>query len=229
MTASRPSNIDFRVVGLAMGILAFGISMRILIGNASLEALGSFGPTRIYLMGLVYEWSLFAFTVWTLARSGESLRDFIDRNKWTPQRLLGYIAAAIVALVAWALFAFVLAKAHILRVGPMQLQHIRVLFPRTPLDKALWVMLSLSAGFCEELAYRGLILRRGTRLTNSVAGGIVVQSLVYASAHAALPWPLVLTIALLGLMFGTLATAQRSLVPGILLHATMDILALFRR
>ena len=81
---------------------------------------------------------------------------------------------------------------------------------------------SLTAGFCEELIYRGYLQRQFTALTHSVAGGIVLQAIAFALSHGYQGWRFVLLIAVLAAMLGLLANWRRSLRPGMIAHALQD-------
>lgn len=55
--------------------------------------------------------------------------------------------------------------------------------------------------------------------------GVVLQPIVYAVAHAPLPWKLMVLVTGLGLLLGGVAAWRKSLVPSMLLHASFDTLA----
>jgi membrane protease YdiL (CAAX protease family) len=52
---------------------------------------------------------------------------------------------------------------------------------------------------------------------------LFAQSAVYGAAHLALPLELVISVTLLGILLGGLALWQRSLVPGMILHAAIGL------
>lgn len=93
----------------------------------------------------------------------------------------------------------------------------QVLWPRTKLDFALWVVVSIVAGFVEEVVFRGYLQARI---------GLVPQALIFGAAHAYQGWRNVLVITILGLLFGALAAWRKSRFPGILAHAAIDLWAL---
>jgi membrane protease YdiL (CAAX protease family) len=104
-----------------------------------------------------------------------------------------------------------------------------VLLPKGSAEKALWIVLSVSAGFREELVYRGYLLRQFWRLTGHRMAGVVLQGSCYGAAHAALPWQIAVSVGCLGLLFGGVAAWRRTLVPGMLMHAAFDLAAVFAR
>jgi membrane protease YdiL (CAAX protease family) len=105
------------------------------------------------------------------------------------------------------------------------------LLVRHAADIPLWILLALSAGFVEELVFRGYLQRQFGALLASRWAGVIAQAVFFGVTHGyqgALP---VLKITLFGLMFGAFALVRRSLVPGMTAHAAVDViggLAAFR-
>jgi len=56
------------------------------------------------------------------------------------------------------------------------------MMPQTPSEVILWILLSLTAGFCE--VYRGYLQRQFSALTHSFVGGIGLQAIAFVSAFA---------------------------------------------
>jgi membrane protease YdiL (CAAX protease family) len=136
---------------------------------------------------------------------------------------LRFILAALVAAVVWSVIGGLLAKVQVLRPAPEDVRRLLLFFPRSSGDRVLWILLSISAGVCEEMVYRGYLFRQFLAATKLPSVSLVGQALLYSSAHAALPWQVVVVVALLGLLFGVLSYTQKSLIPAMLLHIAMDI------
>jgi membrane protease YdiL (CAAX protease family) len=109
---------------------------------------------------------------------------------------------------------------HFLKAAPNQA--IRNLIPNGSIEVLLFLMTSVTAGFCEELIYRGYLQRQFTALTRAVTGGIVLQTVAFALGHAYQGWKYVLLIAVLAAMLGLLAHWRKSLRPGMIAHALQD-------
>jgi membrane protease YdiL (CAAX protease family) len=97
------------------------------------------------------------------------------------------------------------------------------------MEIALWVMLSITAGICEEAVYRGYLQKQFMALTSSVPAGIILSALAFGLAHSYQGFTRVLTIGVMGAMGGILAYWCRSVRPGMIAHATQDVLAAFLR
>jgi membrane protease YdiL (CAAX protease family) len=95
-----------------------------------------------------------------------------------------------------------------LRPDKAQIQSLLVFFPRGLVEMTLWAAMSLSAALCEEFVYRGYLQTRIRRLSGSIGAAVVVQALAYSVAHAALPWKIMVTVAFLGILFGTRRMAR---------------------
>ena len=101
-------------------------------------------------------------------------------------------------------------------------QAIRNLIPQSPIEVVFFLATSLTAGFCEELIYRGYLQRQFTALTHAATGGILLQAIVFALSHGYQGWKYVLLITVLAAMLGLLAHWRKSLRPGMIAHALQD-------
>src|SRR5205085_544141 len=99
------------------------------------------------------------------------------------------------------------------------------LIPGNAFEVALWIVLSATAGFCEEVIFRGYLQRQFAAVTQRAWGGIVLSAVVFGFAHGYEGPRRMLLIAVYGAMFGVLAHYRKSLVPGMLAHAWHDSFA----
>lgn len=103
------------------------------------------------------------------------------------------------------------------------------ILPQGRAELALWIVLSISAGTCEEAVYRGYFQRQFIALAKNVPAGIVLSAALFGAAHSYLGLSQALQISLLGTMSGILAQWRRSVRPGMIAHALQDMLgAIFR-
>jgi membrane protease YdiL (CAAX protease family) len=99
------------------------------------------------------------------------------------------------------------------------------LLPDTAVERFGFVLLSLTAGVCEEALYRGFLIRY---LHDGVPGlplllALAAASLAFGLAHLYQGGPGVIRTGLAGLAFGLLFLLSGSLIPGIVLHALVDL------
>lgn len=103
-----------------------------------------------------------------------------------------------------------------------------VVAPATTGERVFWVFMSFTAGFCEELVYRGFGIRvlqwRNIRTWQAVALATLAFVLMHGITVMRLPAFLVIYTA--GLLFSALFLWRRSLVPGVCLHTLIDLAAI---
>src|SRR5207248_11201125 len=122
---------------------------------------GAHAPPRrpevipVYLSLMLSEWAL-VWYVWRagLRRSGVSIAALLGQTA----RMKGVSILADI-LIAAATWGVVSALAAVLRrlQGDAPAAMVQSMLPRGAFEGTLWVALSLSAGFCEELVFRGYL------------------------------------------------------------------------
>ena len=175
----------------------------------------------LYTVMVLFELILFAY-VWLLGLrpAGKTLRDIIG-GKWNTWAEFGIDVA--IAMGFWAAVIGMLLAMHVLLgQNNQQMEAAKILLPRTYGEMAAWVVLSVTAGFCEELIFRGYLQRQFLALTGKVEAAVVLQALVFGAAHLYQGWKGAVTIAVYGALFGILAAWRKSLRPGMIQHAAQD-------
>lgn len=175
----------------------------------------------LYAMMILFELILLAY-VWLLGLrpAGKTLRDIIG-GKWKTWGDFGIDVA--IAMAFWAaVFGMLIAMHVVLGQNPQQLEAAKILIPRTVGEMVLWVVLSVTAGFCEELIFRGYLQRQFLALTSKDEAAVVLQALVFGAAHLYQGWKGAVTIGVYGALFGILAAWRKSLRPGMIQHASQD-------
>jgi hypothetical protein len=87
----------------------------------------------------------------------------------------------------------------------------------------LWVLLSISAGICEELTFRGYLLQQFSRAGQRLWIGVLASSLLFGVAHGYEGASGIIAITIYGAMFCLLTIKRDSLRPGMMAHAWHDI------
>jgi len=83
----------------------------------------------------------------------------------------------------------------------------------------------LSAGFCEEVAFRGYFQKQFETMTRSSTAGVILQGILFGISHGYQGLRAIIMIILFGFLYGILALWRKSLRPGMVLHAWSDIYA----
>jgi hypothetical protein len=201
------------VIGILLALSALGARSHNMspVGQPAHRAIG-------YVTIMIFEWALTGFIAWGISRRGFHLRDLIAGrwNRWTsPLRDLGL--AVVFLLVADPILGVVAFSLKAKATGAT-----RNLFPRTPLEIALYVLVTITAGFCEELIFRGYLQRQLSSFTHSAAMGLILQAAVFGIAHGYQGVKFMFIITVFGAMFGLLALWRRSLRPGMAAHFLQD-------
>lgn len=180
------------------------------------------GAIGIYVAAMALDWALFTY-MWVFVRkSGMRLRDLIGGS-----RTLKSIALdAAIAVPFWIVWELTARAAHQL-LGPSSARSVDILLPRSPLEIAVWIGVSLTAGFCEEAVFRGYLQKQFHALTGSAAAALLAQAVLFGVAHGYQGVKNVIVITVLGALYGLLALGRGNLRPGMIAHAWSDIYAVF--
>ena len=182
------------------------------------------GPVSTYVALLLAEWGLL-LTVTRASRrwSGTSFRDLIGGRWGKPRDVANDVVLALGLWVVWKLLDA--AMSHVL--GSNHAAAADDLMPNGAVASILWIALSLSAGVCEEVAFRGYFQRQLAALTGNRVLAVTGQAALFGLAHGYQGAAACVKIAIYGALFGTLALWRRNLRPGMMAHAWTDIAAGF--
>jgi len=115
------------------------------------------------------------------------------------------------------------------QVGLPMPGEIGLLIPSDPFGKVVWVVVSLTAGICEETAFRGYLMTR-LRLVGRFRSWIIptiVSAAVFGLCHAYQGLPGFIVIATYSVLFSLLYIRTGSIWPCIIAHFLQDFGALF--
>jgi membrane protease YdiL (CAAX protease family) len=143
-------------------------------------------------------------------------------HRWpSPARACGDLALALLGCAFVACVELVCARLF----GVGHNAAISALLPNTGVERLAWVLVAVSVGFCEEVVYRGYLQTQLSAFTGHPTFGVVLQALLFGLAHLEQGPYAASRIAIYGLVFGGLAWARRSLLPGILCHVGIDLVS----
>lgn len=177
---------------------------------------------RAYRRAILWQWIFAgtAFAIWAwYHRSAAQLR-FIPPTGWR----LALGAALVGAMVAFV----VLQLRSVARLSPERriavrpkLASVEFLLPHTRAEYWWFVSLSITAGFCEELLYRGyLAWFLGPWLGD--VGAMVVVVALFGIGHAYQGRKGATRATLAGAVMAAIVLATGSLIPAMIIHAMVD-------
>ena len=195
---------------------------RVRVNPASIQPRPNTIP--LYLALIAAEWALVLYVRRGVRRTGTTLADLLGgtidaRRRLAPDILLG---AAL-----WGVWALIeLVSTHWTHWwGASSAATVRPFLAHRPLEILVWIVLSSSAGFAEELVFRGYLQRQFTALTGRASLALVMQAALFGVSHGYQGLGAGARITLFGTLFGLVALWLRRLRPGIIAHALTDIVA----
>lgn len=219
----RTSRLTYITLGFLL--LIWPAASIIMVGDPAktLEALALSPILLIYLPTMVTQWLLFLLIYLTTYREETGLPGI----GFKPIKLLDFFYAIAFLLVSNLLLTlFSLFLAHI---GLPFKGEIQFLLPETGAERFFWIILSLTAGICEEVAFRGYLITRLMLLgkTKTWILPVFVASIVFGSGHSYQGLSGFILLSIYGVMFAALFIKTKSLWPCIIAHFFQDFSALF--
>ena len=233
-TPEPPSTLQRTVILLHLAVL-----LAILLGFSYVGAQGQqrtverLGRPVFYTATIVWEWLLLAY-VWVGMRRQRLTLAQITGGRWkTPEDALLDLALAagfwFIAVGVLVGVGLMLGIGHGPSQGPQQadalkevMKKVGFLAPANAKEIIIWLGLSATAGFCEEIIFRGYLQRQFIALTGSSLIGIVLSAAVFGASHGYEGPQRMVQIGVFGLLFGILAHFRKSLRPGMIAHAWHD-------
>lgn len=100
---------------------------------------------------------------------------------------------------------------------------VRIILPEDTVERVGWILLSVSAGICEESIFRGFLLIRGQEYLKRRWPSLLISSIAFASGHLYQGHMGAVLIFVYGVMFCLLRYWRGSLWPGIWAHIWQDL------
>jgi membrane protease YdiL (CAAX protease family) len=176
------------------------------------------GHLPMYAMVLVTEWAMFALTLW---RSDAAFVGYVARVVHNPRSLLWDIPVAV-ALCAVLLFVVTPLVTHFL-----QSSSSAGIAPHGPAEIALWFVVCISAGICEETVFRGYLQQQIAGWTGNNLIGLFGQAAIFGLCHIYQGWHNVALISVWGCVFGAFVYWRKGLRANMIAHTVLDSLAAF--
>lgn len=170
-----------------------------------------------YLTVLAEEWLLVLFIWLWIKRKGLSMGSLTSDRWRTPRAALRDLGFGLGFLVVGIPLTGGLS--YLLRVGAAPME----IFPHTAMEAGVFLMLALTAGYCEELVFRGYLMQQFSERTNSANLGILLQAIVFGLAHGYQGVKLMSIIVVYGCLFGVFVRWRKSLFPAMIAHGTQDM------
>lgn len=202
----------------AATVVLVGVLPLLLAAQAGIDpsALREAPVEAAYFSSMVLIWIIGAAAAWAGIASGFSTSEM----SLVP---LGFVQAAVwIGAATLAAFAIALIGR---RLGWRESEMLEWLLPESLRERALFVVLSISAGIGEELAYRAFLIPALVRASGSVALAVVVSSVAFGMMHGYQQSSGAVRASLLGALLAVPMLVTGSVIPSMATHALYDILA----
>jgi len=215
---------DFWLIFLVLGVVLPWRGYRRLQNLLAIPAPTSMDRLALYCSTIAFQWAAVAVVGWRVRAHGYSLPELgllvRDRRSTLAASLIG---AAILATLQWF---------NLRRLGRLP-DNLRSkfqtlaerLFPQSSLELLPFIALAVTAGICEEFLYRGFAMAAFTRSGLSLWTVVAVSSILFGLAHIYQGRGGFVSTLLVGIVFGMARIAYHSLVPVVVWHVAVDIVA----
>ena len=215
---------DFWLIFLILGVVLPWRGYARMRELMALPEVTSRDRVKMYLATIVFQWMLAAVVAWRAFARGLTLQQLAIRGGSRPSVILVAICGAI--LIGAAHWANVRRMA---RSNHSNLERLRALgvrlFPRTNGELTLFIVLSLTAGLCEEFLFRGFVMAAMLRAGLAIWLVVILSSVMFGVAHLYQGKGGSVGTGILGTVFALVRIAYHSLLPAVVWHAALDVVA----
>ena len=103
-----------------------------------------------------------------------------------------------------------------------QMASVESLIPHTDGELSVFLAVSVTAGFCEELLYRGFLIGYFAPMTGP-AVAVAISAVVFGLAHAYQGGTGIVKTGMVGAVMGVIFIVSGSIWPAIILHVILDV------
>ena len=172
---------------------------------------------QLYERTMLFQLLMFGLVLLGVWLSGSPLVTVLG-DRWRSVREVFRDAGIGVAFLVVPIMLGAIFSGH----GAAPDRAVQFLFPHGGMEVALWILLSVTAGICEEAIYRGYLQRQFMALTKNAPLGIILSATIFGMSHAYQGRRHAIQIGVLGVMSGILAHWRKSVRPGMFAHALQD-------
>jgi len=213
---------DFWLIFLILGVILPWRGRHRMKHFMALPEVGGRERIKLYLSTILFQWSLAAIVGWRAFARGLTARDLGVQT--TPAVfLVASVGAVLIAVAHWM---------NMRRMGRSRhpaAERLRAmgarLFPRTTAELISYVLLAVTAGCCEEFLFRGFVIAALFHLHLSSWVVIPLSATMFGVAHLYQGKGGSVGTAILGVVFAEVRITYYSLLPVVLWHAVLDIVA----
>src|SRR5262249_6731347 len=190
----------------------------------ALEKVSTAERTALYAATIGFQWAIVAAVAWRAWAQGLSQADLgLGERPWPQIAIVTIVGVILIGLFQWMNLRRV-GRLPVEARGRLQAMAERLL-PQTNLERLPFFALCGTAGICEEFLYRGFAM--AVLIRNGLANweAIAITSVLFGLAHLYQGRSGLVATLLIGAVFGSARIAYDSLVPVVVWHTTLDVVA----
>jgi membrane protease YdiL (CAAX protease family) len=211
---------SWRHFGIVIAIMLVVAVQGIVLQSKQSVSRASSNHIVIYVSLIIVEWAL-VYLVWRgIRKTHTTLRDLVGGRWESPRDVVRDFALGI---LLWVVLISIATAWKYAAGGGGLSESVTAALPRSGAERMLWVLVSISAGFAEEIVFRGYVQRQLEALTRSRWTALGLQALLFGVTHGYQGADAMVRISVLGLAFGLMAVWRQSLRPGIIAHSWTDM------
>lgn len=174
-----------------------------------------------YRQTVVVQWGFAALLVVSWLWAGRTLTELGLGLAWSAGLWVGL--AVTLAACAFLIYQVPMVREHpeAREAVRVQIGSLRPLLPHTRREERGFAALSITAGMCEEVVYRGFLMAYFGAL--GVVPAVLLSTLAFGLAHAYMGRVAAMRASLIGLVVAALYWLTGSLWAPMLLHVTADV------
>jgi uncharacterized protein len=215
---------DFWLIFLMLGVVLPWRGRARLRKLLAIPQVGMMERLSLYASTIAFQWiiaALVAWRAWAHGFTAEELGLTIDGK--VRVLLPGIAGTATLGVLQW-LNLRRMGRLSAAARGLLQSLAERI-FPQSRMEMLPYFALAVTAGVCEEFLYRGFALAAIIRAGSPAWAAVVISSILFGLAHIYQGRAGSMGTMLLGALFGTARIVYHSLVPVILWHSAVDLVA----
>lgn len=179
---------------------------------------------QLYVYILFITWTLTIALAFVWMRSGRSFAD-LGLRVGTAKRLVGGLAAAALYVVfALRQRSALIGQQHLLIKVSESFTDVTTLMPTSANERWTFRAMSITAGICEEIFFRGFVFWYLASYAGTIAA-VLGSALLFGFDHRYLGAKYVLRTAIGGVAFALLVVLSGSLWAAIIVHTTADLVS----
>jgi membrane protease YdiL (CAAX protease family) len=217
-----PGPLDYALVSVMIAFMVIEVFSFAALGRAEARGTVRDMRMRVYAFFMTYQWALVACIVilWSETKRPWSALLLGSPNRWGFAVSVAFAASFAVLTVLQR--RAIANRPKLLERLRGRIAEIKSIVPHTAEERRIWTLAAITAGTCEEVLFRGYLLTFIASIEGIIAA-VLVCAVLFGLYHAYYGPKGILKTGAFGLLMTLIALWSGSLIPVIIIHATVDL------